>query len=89
MAAVSSLLQNIQKDRNDQLKQRKQDSEKLIIRNKSLITEINHKHTDAIKKIYEVLHNLSIDTERVKALKKHNSWYFRYFYHLNSNNKIN
>jgi hypothetical protein len=37
LATVSNLLQNIQKDRNDQLKQRKQDSDKLIMRNKSLI----------------------------------------------------
>lgn len=60
LAAVSTLLQNIQKDRNDQLKQRKQDSEKLIIRNKSLLNELNHKHADAVRKIYEALHNISI-----------------------------
>jgi DNA anti-recombination protein RmuC len=58
LATVSNLLQNIQKDRNDQLKQRKQDSDKLIMRNKSLINEINHKHTEAIKKLYEALHNI-------------------------------
>ena len=38
VTAVNNLLQNIQKDRNDQMKQRKTDSEKLIVRNKSLIT---------------------------------------------------
>ena len=52
VVAVNNLLQNIQKDRNDQMKQRKIDSEKLIIRNRSLVTEINHKHTEAMKKIY-------------------------------------
>lgn len=65
------MLQNIQKDRNDQLKQRKQDSEKLVVRNKTMLNEINHKHSEAIKRIYEALHNISIDSERVKALKKH------------------
>lgn len=52
VSAVNSLLQNIQKDRNDQMKQRKQDSEKLIVRNKSLLTEINHRHQEAIKRVY-------------------------------------
>lgn len=37
LTAVNNLLQNIQKDRNDQLKQRKQDSDKLIVRNKTLL----------------------------------------------------
>lgn len=73
LAAVSSLLQNIQKDRNDQIKQRKQDSEKLIIRNKSLITEINHRHAEAIKKIYEALHNMSIENEKAKTQRRHGS----------------
>jgi hypothetical protein len=65
-AAVSSLLQNIQKDRNDQIKQRKQDSDKLIMRNKALIHDINHKHSEAIKKIYESLHNICLEGERSK-----------------------
>lgn len=71
LAAINSLLQNIQKDRNDQMKQRKGDSEKLIIRNKALVTEINHKHLESVKKIYEALHNMTLDNERVKAQKKH------------------
>ena len=37
-ANLNSLLQKIQKDRNDQIKQRQVDSEKLIVRNKSLVT---------------------------------------------------
>jgi hypothetical protein len=37
-AAINTLMQKIQKDRNDQLKQRQTDSEKLIIKNKSLIS---------------------------------------------------
>ena len=61
VTAVNNLLQNIQKDRNDQMKQRKTDSEKLIVRNRSLITELNHKHMEAIKKIYEALHNISLE----------------------------
>lgn len=69
VSAVNSLLQNIQKDRNDQMKQRKQDSEKLIVRNKSLITEINHRHQDAIKRVYEILHNISVDEKRDPSSK--------------------
>lgn len=37
-------MQKIQKDRNDQLKQRQADSEKLIIKNKTLINELKNRH---------------------------------------------
>ena len=69
LTTVNNLLQNIQKDRNDQLKQRKQDSDKLIVRNKTLLNEINHKHAEAIKRIYEALHNIHLESEKGKGMR--------------------
>jgi len=37
-------LQKIQKDRNDHMKQRQSETEKLIVRNKSQITEIDRSY---------------------------------------------
>ncbi len=42
-AIISTLLQKIQKDRNDHLKQRQSETEKLIVRNKSQLTDIDHR----------------------------------------------
>lgn len=42
---MNTLLQKIQKDRNDQSKQRSSDSEKLIVKSKSLVSEVKHRHT--------------------------------------------
>lgn len=42
---MNTLLQKIQKDRNDQSKQRMSDSEKLIVKSKTLMTEVKRRHT--------------------------------------------
>jgi len=54
-------MKKIQRDRNDQMKQRQLDSEKLIIRNKTLINEINHRHMNNLKKLQENIHNICFD----------------------------
>lgn len=51
-SSLSTLLQKIQKDRNDHMKQRVGDSEKIIVRNKSLIADVHHRHAEAGKKIF-------------------------------------
>jgi hypothetical protein len=58
---MNTLLQKVQKDRNDQSKQRTSDSEKLIVKSKALVTEVKHRHNDALKRVYEALHNVTID----------------------------
>lgn len=57
---MNTLLQKIQKDRNDQSKQRMSDSEKLIVKSKTLMTQVKRRHTESLKKLYEALHNVSM-----------------------------
>ncbi len=68
-AVVKTLLQKIQKDRNDHLKQRQSDTEKMIVRNKSLLTEVDHRHNEALKRVYEALHNLGLESEKNIKIK--------------------
>ena len=58
---ISTLLQKVQKDRNEHLKQRQSETEKLMVRNKAQLTEIEHRHTEHLKRVYETLHNLNLD----------------------------
>ena len=64
---MNTLLQKIQKDRNDQSKQRMSDSEKLIVKSKTLVTEVKHRHNESLKKLYEALHNVTIEESRLIA----------------------
>lgn len=59
-AALSTLLQKIQKDRNDHLKQRQAETEKMIVRNKTQLAEVDHRFNDTVKRIYEALNNLGL-----------------------------
>ena len=58
---MNTLLQKIQKDRNDQSKQRIIDSERLMVKNKTIINDLKHKNNEAVKRLYEVLHNITLD----------------------------
>jgi len=51
--AMSALLKRIQRDRNEQLKQRQVDSQRLIQRNKNLLNDLLVKHTCELKKTME------------------------------------
>jgi hypothetical protein len=71
--AMGNLLRNIQKDRNDQIKQRKADSDKLILRNRALVNEIHHRHNEAMKKLYESLHNICLEGEQLRTRRSKRS----------------
>ena len=51
--ALSALLKRIQRDRNEQLKQRQLDSQRLIQRNKNLLNDLLAKHAYETKKTTE------------------------------------
>ena len=51
--AMSALLKRIQRDRNEQLKQRQVDSQRLIQRNKNLLNDLLAKHACELKKTIE------------------------------------
>lgn len=53
--AMSALLKRIQRDRNEQLKQRQIDSQCLIQRNKNLLNDLLLKHTCELKKTIECI----------------------------------
>jgi len=58
--SLTVLLKRIQKDRNQQLKNREQDSQKLILKNRNLRSELLLKHTSEAKNALEVIRiNLS------------------------------
>lgn len=42
--AVSTLLQKIQKDRNEHLRQRQGETERLLVRGKSQLTDVDHRY---------------------------------------------
>jgi hypothetical protein len=69
-SAVSTLLQKIQKDRNDHMKQRQAETEKMTVRSKAQLTDIDHRYTDTLKRIYEALHNLGLDSDKAIKPKK-------------------
>jgi Ca2+-binding EF-hand superfamily protein len=54
---LTVLLKRIQKDRNQQLKNREHDSSKLVLKNKNLITELLAKHSTEAKNAIEVIRN--------------------------------
>lgn len=54
---LTVLLKRIQKDRNQQLKNREQDSSKLVLKNRNLITELLAKHSTEAKNAIEVIKN--------------------------------
>jgi len=54
---LTVLLKRIQKDRNQQLKNREHDSAKLVLKNKNLITELLAKHSTEAKNAIEVIRN--------------------------------
>lgn len=51
--ALSALLKRIQRDRNEQLRQRQEDSQKLIKRNKNLMTNLLYKQGIETKKVID------------------------------------
>jgi hypothetical protein len=65
-ATISTLLQKIQKDRNDHIKQRQTETEKLMVRNKSQLAEIDHRFNETAKRVYEALHNLGLESQKPK-----------------------
>jgi hypothetical protein len=69
-AVVSTLLQKIQKDRNDHMKQRQTETEKMTVRSKAQLTDIDHRYNDSLRRIYEALHNLGLDSEKTGKAKK-------------------
>ena len=52
---TAALLKRIQRDRNEQVKQRQQDSMRLIQRNKNLLNTVLNKHGLEVKKALEAL----------------------------------
>ena len=53
--AISALLKRIQRDRNEQLRQRQADSQRLIQRNKNLLNDLLIKHAGELKKTVECI----------------------------------
>jgi hypothetical protein len=54
-SVLNALLKRIQKDRNQQLRQRQIDSQKLIVKNRNIRNDLTHKHQDELKKAVESL----------------------------------
>jgi hypothetical protein len=53
------------------LKQRQAETDKLMVRNKSQLTEIDHRFSETLKKIYEALHNLGLESDKnIRVSKK-------------------
>jgi hypothetical protein len=46
VAVLNALLKRIQRDRNQQLRQRQRDSQTLIIKNRNIRNDLNHKHQE-------------------------------------------
>ena len=67
---ISTLLQKNQKDRNDHMRQRQTETEKLMVRSKSQLTEIDHRFSETMKKIYEALHNLGLESDKNIRISK-------------------
>ena len=53
--ALAALLKRIQRDRNEQLKHRQQDSQRLIQRNKNILNDLLNKQTQETKRTLEHL----------------------------------
>src|SRR3954464_12417919 len=53
--ALAALLKRIQRDRNEQLKHRQQDSQRLIQRNKNILNDLLNKQNQETKKTLEHL----------------------------------
>lgn len=51
--ALTALLKRIQRDKNEQLRQRHEDSQKLIKRNKNLVTNLLYKQNIETKKVID------------------------------------
>ena len=51
--ALTALLKRIQRDRNEQLRQRQEDSQKLIKRNRNLMTNLLNKQNIETKKVLD------------------------------------
>jgi hypothetical protein len=46
VSVLDALLKRIQRDRNQQLRQRQRDSQTLIIKNRNIRNDLNHKHQE-------------------------------------------
>jgi hypothetical protein len=53
--ALAALLKRIQRDRNEQLKHRQQDSQRLIQRNKNILNDLLNKQTSETKRTLDHL----------------------------------
>lgn len=54
------------------MKKRQSETERLMVRNKSQLTEIDHRFNETIKRIYEALHNLGLESD--KSIKTSRQW---------------
>ncbi|EAS05998.2 EF hand protein (macronuclear) [Tetrahymena thermophila SB210] len=69
---LQALLKRIQADRTHQLKQRQQDSNRLIMKNRNIRNELVHKHNNEVKKAVDILkENLHFHENQLENLKKH------------------
>jgi hypothetical protein len=55
VSVLNALLKRIQRDRNQQLRQRQRDSQTLIIKNRNIRNDLNHKHQEEVKRAVESL----------------------------------
>jgi len=55
ISVLNALLKRIQRDRNQQLRQRQRDSQTLIIKNRNIRNDLTHKHQEEVKRAVESL----------------------------------
>lgn len=69
VSVLNALLKRIQRDRNQQLRQRQRDSQTLIIKNRNIRNDLTHKHQEEVKRAVESLRefmNLNLHEEDKK-----------------------
>lgn len=67
VSVLNALLKRIQRDRNQQLRQRQRDSQTLIIKNRNIRNDLTHKHQEEVKRAVESLRefmNLNFHDEK-------------------------
>lgn len=68
--ALAALLKRIQRDRNEQLKHRQIDSQRLIQRNKNILNDLINKQNQETKKTLEMLKKTLASTRKDQASQK-------------------
>lgn len=68
--ALAALLKRIQRDRNEQLKHRQIDSQRLIQRNKNILNDLINKQNQETKKTLELLKKTLASTKKPETQKK-------------------